>query len=91
MAAHCSPTRTGYCRLQAGGSVNAGGGVCGPKERPMPYRYEVEIVVTLVADGQHADGDGAKALADRLAQQIGLDPRVDGVTARPPKYIGEAR
>lgn len=31
MAAHCSPTRTGYCRLAAGGTVNAGGGVCGPK------------------------------------------------------------
>lgn len=31
MAAHCNPTRSGYCRLKAGGTVNAGGGVCSPK------------------------------------------------------------
>jgi hypothetical protein len=54
MAAHCSPTKTG-CRLKAGGTVNAGGGVCGPKdeEEYVPasqLRGAVEALRALDAD-----------------------------------------
>jgi hypothetical protein len=44
MAAHCP--RPGICRLKAGGTVNAGGGVCTPKHLQVP--------APVPGDGQHA-------------------------------------
>lgn len=57
----------------------------------LPYRYEVTITVAIAGDGQHADGDGAKATANRLAKLIALDDHVDGVVPGHPEYIGKSR
>jgi hypothetical protein len=54
----------------------------------MPYRYEAVIHVTIIGNGIQADGDGATATANRLARQIGADPRVIKAFKGTIKYVG---
>jgi hypothetical protein len=42
----------------------------------LPYRYELLIRVEIKGDGLHADGDGARATADRLAALLDTDSHV---------------
>ncbi len=54
----------------------------------MNYRYHMTIAVVLEGDGQHADGDGATATANRLRAALAADPRVLEVHATTPIYEG---
>lgn len=47
----------------------------------LPYVYTVTMAVRVVADGQHADGDGAMATRDRLLGMVRADERVLAATA----------
>lgn len=54
----------------------------------MSYRYQVSIELFLVADGQHDDGLGAKAQADRAAALLSKEPLILEARAGHPRYLG---
>jgi hypothetical protein len=57
----------------------------------LPYRYELLIRVEILGDGLHADGDGAKATANRLAALLETDSHVVKAGRWPGvEYLGKA-
>jgi hypothetical protein len=47
----------------------------------------LQTTVTFLADGLHADGNGARAVTNDLAHRLALDPRVAGVSTGHPNYV----
>lgn len=60
------------------------------ERRELPYHYKLLLEVEIRSDGMGADGDGAKATADRLIELVKTDRNVVDV-ARWPNITYEGR